>query len=99
MMCRQSMIGFQFDHFQIRTFDMTIIGVTLCFLSFVFAKIFPTLLEVVDLNGSLLIFSTSCLLGAIFVLCVLKETTGQSLYDVGLECRTETQTHTQTTNI
>lgn len=48
-------------------------------------KIFPFLLDAIDVHGCMLLFSILSMLGIIFVATVLKETNGQSLDDVGLD--------------
>ena len=39
-------------------------------------------MEVLNLYGCMMIFAIGCTIGAIFVLCVLKETSGRSLNDI-----------------
>lgn len=66
---------------------MAIICFSINVVTFICVKLFPILLEVLDLHGVMLIFAISCILGAIFVLFVVEETTGKSLDDVGSEER------------
>lgn len=42
------------------------------------------LMEMFNLYGCMMIFGIGCSIGAIFVLCVLKETSGLSLDNVGM---------------
>lgn len=46
-------------------------------------KLFPILLEIVDLHGCMIILGMGCVIGFLFVLIATKETAGQSLDDVG----------------
>lgn len=55
---------------------------------FISVKIFPILLEIVDIHGSLMIFGIASIAGAIFVLFVMEETSGQSLDDIEEENKT-----------
>lgn len=64
---------------------MTIISCSLGFVSFISVKAYPILLESVDLHGCLSIYGGCSIIGFIFVLFVLKETSGKSLDDVGSE--------------
>lgn len=52
---------------------------------FTAVKAFPILLVSLDLYGCMLILGIGCLFGAIFVVFVMQETTGQSLDDVGAD--------------
>lgn len=55
---------------------------------FISVKIFPILLEIADIHGSLMIFGIASIAGAIFVLFVMEETSGQSLDDIEEENKT-----------
>lgn len=68
---------------QVRTAGTTMMSVTTCISAFVISKLFPILLEIVDLHGCMIILGTGCIIGFFFVLIVMKETSGQSLDDVG----------------
>lgn len=46
-------------------------------------------MELIDLHGCMIFFGVSSVVGAIFVYFVLKETSGQSLDDVGLDEKTK----------
>lgn len=60
---------------------------------------YPILIERINLYGCLLVFAFLSLLGFIFVLFVLKETTGSSLDDVGVADKSTTDgTHTENPN-
>lgn len=50
---------------------------------------FPILSARIDIHGVLLIYAVGCMIGFLFVLFVLKETSGQSLDDVGAEYEKE----------
>lgn len=52
-------------------------------------KIYPILLDYIDLHGCLLSFSVCCIIGFAYVFFVLEETSGQSLDDVGLDDKTK----------
>lgn len=56
---------------------------------FTAVKAFPILLVWLDLCGCMLIFGSGCLLGAIFVIFVMQETSNQSLDDVGADEQTK----------
>lgn len=62
---------------------MAMICVAINLAAFVVAKLFPILLEIVDLHGCMLILGSGCIVGFFFVLFVMKETSGQSLDNVG----------------
>lgn len=68
---------------QIRTIAMSAIYAVFNLFQFVSLKTYPILLEAIDLHGCLMVYSFCCLIGFIFVLFVLKETSGQSLDDIG----------------
>lgn len=68
-----------FEQFQIRT-----IGLTICILfvyaaAFLFIKLFPILLEIIDLYGCMIIYMIGSVAGALFVIFALEETKGKSL--------------------
>lgn len=44
---------------------------------------YPILLNSIDLHGCLSIYGLGCIAGSIFILLVLKETSGECLDDVG----------------
>lgn len=69
---------------QIRTFGFAMISVVISAAAFVTMKLFPILLEIVDLHGCMIILGFGCIIGFLFVLIVTKETAGQSLDDVGV---------------
>lgn len=52
---------------------------------FVYLKLFPPLLESIRLYGCMSICGILCVLGSIFIAIVLKETSGESLDNVGLK--------------
>lgn len=52
-------------------------------------KAFPILLVSLDLYGCMLILGCGCLVGTVFVIFILHETTGQSLDDVGADEKTK----------
>lgn len=54
---------------------------------FVFLKLFPILLEIIDLYGCLAIHGSLCIVATVFVALVLKETTGQNLDNVGQDVK------------
>lgn len=68
-----------------------------CLTSFISVKSFPILCNAIDLYGTLLIYTVACLIGSVFVLFVLKETTGESLDDVGVTDKSTTTTTTNST--
>lgn len=47
--------------------------------AFISAKLFPILLQNIDLHGTMLIYGICCMAAAIFVAFVMKETSGKSL--------------------
>lgn len=64
---------------------MSIICGTMSFFVFISTKMYPLLLQSLDLHGCLSIYGCGCIIGFIFVLLVVKETSGTSLDDVGVE--------------
>lgn len=63
---------------------MAIICFSLSLDAFVSVKVYPILLELVDLHGCFIIYGVGCIIGSIFVIFVMRETSGQSLDDVGV---------------
>lgn len=53
-------------------------------ISFGCVKMYPIMLESLDLHGCLATYGIGCIVGFIFVLFVLNETKGKSLDDVGV---------------
>lgn len=51
--------------------------------SFASLKLFPVLIDVIQLYGCLSIFAVSCIFGAFFVIFVLKETNGMTIEGIG----------------
>lgn len=68
---------------------MAIIAFFINVITFLFVKLFPILLNIINLHGCLIIFGVGCIIGTIFVLFVLEETKGKSLDDVGLDENTK----------
>lgn len=64
---------------------MTTINFIFSFLTFISTKIFSILLDGIGVDDCLFIHGIGWIVGAIYVLFVLKETTGQSLDEIGLE--------------
>lgn len=60
---------------------MTVSGLFNAGTGFIVAKTFPILLNVFDLYGCLLIYGCGSIVGAIFVLIVTQETSGQRIDD------------------
>lgn len=58
---------------------MTLISFSLSILGFVTVKTFPNLINIFGLHGCTLIYGIGCVLGAIFVAKVQKETRGQAI--------------------
>lgn len=61
---------------------MTLISFSLSVLGFITVKTFPNLISVFGLHGCTLIYGIGCVLGAIFVVLVQKETRGRAIDDV-----------------
>lgn len=57
--------------------------------AFVSTKMYPLLLESLDLHGCLMIYGTGCVIGFVFVLVILEETSGKSLDNI---CTDNSQT-------
>lgn len=68
---------------QIRTYGMAMIVALLGSSIFVYLKLYPILVELIDLHGCFLILAIASIIGFFFILFVLKETSGKSLDDVG----------------
>lgn len=60
---------------------------------FVFLKLFPPLLESIRLYGCMSICAVLCIVGAIFIEIVLKETSGQCLDNVGSDKSVKSKQH------
>lgn len=77
---------------------MATINFTFSILGFVSSKIFPILIERVGVDGCLTMYGIGCVVGAIYVIFLLKDTTGQSLDDIGVEERSK-EKQDQTTKV
>lgn len=74
-----------FSRLKIRTYGMAIICCSLSFDAFVSVKYYPILLEAIDLHGCFMVYGCGSLIGFLFVLFALKETSGKCLDDVGVD--------------
>lgn len=74
---------------KIRNVGMTIIGCGRYLISFGFLKVFPLLLQIIELYGCMIMFAILSFVGIVFVATVLKETTGTCLDDVGVDEKTK----------
>lgn len=72
---------------QVRTAAMAIIYCWANICQFVSLKTYPKLLEFAGLLGFLIIYGIGCIVAAIFILFVLKETAGKSIDDVGVDAK------------
>lgn len=80
-----------FHIFQIRTSGYVIVVVWINICTFACTKLFPILLNIVDVHGCMIIFGIGSTLGALFVAFCMEETSGKSLDDVGLDEETQVQ--------
>lgn len=64
---------------------MAIICCVFSLAAFLSVKTYPILVQIVDLHVCFAIYALGCTVGFFFVLFVLKETSGQSLDDVGID--------------
>lgn len=64
---------------------MTLISVVISAAAFVIVKLFPILLEIIDMHGCMFVFGSGCFIGYLFVFSVMEETSGQSLDGIGVE--------------
>lgn len=64
---------------------MAFTSFTLNVACFTTTKVFPILLDKLDLHGCFMIYGFGSIASAIFILVVMKETTGKSLDDVGVD--------------
>ncbi|XP_055299425.1 facilitated trehalose transporter Tret1-like [Sitodiplosis mosellana] len=69
---------------KIRTFGMSIISFMMNIIAFVSMKLFPILLETLNLYPCFMIYGVGCIVGTIFFYLVLEDTSGKSLDDVGI---------------
>lgn len=83
-------ITIQIFFFKIRTVGFVIINVAICLASFAAVKLFPIMLEIIDLHGCMFTLGIGCIIASIFVYFFLKETSNQSIDDVGAEDKIET---------
>lgn len=58
---------------------MAMVSFLLSILGFVSVKTFPTLINLIGLHGCMVFYGCGCTIGAVFVLFVQKETSGQSI--------------------
>lgn len=93
LMCmnKNKLMNWFIYRFQVRTVGLAII----CFIDniwqFLCLKFYPIFLEQINLHGCLLIYGVGCIVGFVFVLWFLKETSGQSLDEVGIDEKTKTE--------
>lgn len=72
--------------FQVRTFSYVIVVIWMSVCTFIVTKLFPILLEIIDIDGCMMIFGVGSTLGVVFVIFVMEETSGKSLDDdIGLK--------------
>lgn len=64
---------------------MAIICFVISLSAFASVKLYPILLETLDLHGTFMIYGTGCVVGTIFIIFVLGDTSGTSLDDVGVK--------------
>lgn len=70
---------------------MAIISGSFGIATFISVKMYPKLLDSIDLNGCFTIYGIGCFIGFIFVYFVLNDTTGQSLDEVGADKKIKTE--------
>lgn len=68
-----------------------IIVVWINVVTFICTKLFPILLDIVDVHGVMFIFGVGSTLGALFVVFCMEETSGKSLDEVGIDEETQVQ--------
>lgn len=56
---------------------------------FASVKTFPIAMSIIGLHGCMMIYGIGCVVGAVFVLVVLKETKGKSLDGVDIKIKDE----------
>lgn len=72
--------------FQVRTFSYVIVVIWMSVCTFIVTKLFPILLEIIDIDGCMMIGGVGSTLGVVFVIFVMEETRGKSLDDdIGLK--------------
>lgn len=81
---------------QVRTAGMAIIGAFAGIFHFISSKTYPILLKSLDLHGCLMIYAFLCFIGFIFIFFALKETTGFSLDDIGMDQNVKIRTNART---
>lgn len=64
---------------KVRSFGLTIGTSSMSLFAFILVMTFPILMEIIDLQGCMLVFATTCALGIIFVSFVVEETKGKTL--------------------
>ncbi|XP_031637651.1 facilitated trehalose transporter Tret1-like [Contarinia nasturtii] len=64
---------------KIRTIGLTICVLSMYISAFIFVKMFPIILTLIDLYGCMIILMVGCVVAAFFVIFVLDETKGQTL--------------------
>lgn len=67
-----------------------IIGIWLNVVTFMCTKLFPILLDSIDIHGCMMIFGIASTVGALFVTHFMKETSGRPLDDVVLNEKANT---------
>lgn len=66
----------------------------LSILGFVSVKTFPTLINLIGLHGCMVFYGCGCTIGAVFVLFVQKETSGQSIDNTDSDIKIEDKVDT-----
>ncbi|XP_055295134.1 facilitated trehalose transporter Tret1-like [Sitodiplosis mosellana] len=74
---------------KIRTFGMAIISFSISVVAFASVKFFPILVEELNLYGCLMIYGIGSLVGFVFILLFLDDTSGKSLDNVGAKEKTD----------
>lgn len=72
-----------FPFIQIRTLGMSLISCAISMCAFTAVKLFPILLELLNLHGCMLIYGSCCIAGSFYVIFVLNETSKKSLDEIG----------------
>lgn len=69
---------------KVRTYGLGIVGGLMCLENLMCTKMYPMLLDSIDLHGCLMVYGAGCIIGFLFVLFVTKETKGQPLDEVDM---------------
>lgn len=63
---------------------MAVVSFAISLAAFISVKLYPILLDSLELYGTMMIYGTGCVVGTFFIIFMLQDTNGTSLDSVGV---------------